>query len=41
MQRMRQMSEREVNQVARVVMGISLLILVSGVWVCLWVPPSF
>ena len=27
------------HQTVRVVMGIALLILVSGIWVCLWVPP--
>jgi hypothetical protein len=31
---------REVmRQAVRVVMGIALLMLVSGIWVCLWVPP--
>jgi len=25
--------------VVRVVMGIALLMLVSGIWACLWVPP--
>ena len=28
------------SQVARVVVGIVLFILVIGIWVCLWVPPS-
>jgi hypothetical protein len=27
--------------VARVVMGVALLMLLAGIWVCLWVPPSF
>ena len=29
------------RQVLRVVIGILLFILATGVWVCLWVPPSF
>jgi hypothetical protein len=27
------------REVVQVVMGIALLVLVSGIWVCLWVPP--
>jgi hypothetical protein len=27
--------------VIRAVMGIALITLTAGVWVCLWVPPSF
>jgi hypothetical protein len=35
------MSEREtVHQVIRAVMGIVLFMLVTGVWACLWIPPS-
>ena len=30
-----------VHEVVRVVMGIAPFMLVTGVWVCLWVPPSF
>jgi hypothetical protein len=26
--------------VARVIVGLALLILVTGLWVCLWVPPE-
>ena len=26
-------------QVARVTVGIALLIIVLGIWACLWVPP--
>ena len=29
------------RELVRVVMGVALLTLVTGVWVCLWVPPSF
>ena len=29
------------RELVRAVMGIALLMLVTGVWVCLWVPPSF
>jgi len=28
-----------VREVVWVVLGIALLMLVTGVWVCLWVPP--
>lgn len=31
-------NERTV-QIARVVLGVVLLALVTGLWVCLWVPP--
>jgi hypothetical protein len=27
------------HQVVRVVVGIALFVLATGVWVCLWVPP--
>jgi hypothetical protein len=27
------------HEAVRVVVGIALLMLVSGIWVCLWVPP--
>ena len=29
------------REVVRVVVGIALLTLVTGIWVCLWVPPPF
>jgi len=32
--------KERMSQVARVVVGIVLFILVIGIWVCLWVPPS-
>ena len=28
------------GEIARALMGIVLFALVTGVWVCLWVPPS-
>jgi hypothetical protein len=28
------------HEVVRAVMGIVLFILVTGVWACLWIPPS-
>jgi hypothetical protein len=27
------------NEITEVIMGIILLLLVMGLWVCLWVPP--
>jgi len=37
---MRETLEREgTGRVARAIVGIVLLILVAGVWACLWVPP--
>jgi hypothetical protein len=41
MQIMRYTPGREImSQVARVLVGIVLFILMTGLWVCLWVPPS-
>ena len=31
--------ERTPEEIAQLVIGIALLVFVSGVWVCLWVPP--
>jgi type II secretory pathway component PulM len=28
------------SEIARMIVGITLLVLVVGIWVCLWVPPS-
>jgi hypothetical protein len=28
-----------IGEIARIVVGVTLLVLVVGVWVCLWVPP--
>ena len=37
---MRERLEREgTGGVARTIVGIVLLILIAGVWACLWVPP--
>ena len=37
---MRETLERErTGGVARAIVGIVLLILITGVWACLWVPP--
>lgn len=33
--------KRAMHEAIRVALGIALLILVAGIWVCLWVPPSF
>lgn len=27
--------------IVRAVMGVALIMLTAGVWVCLWVPPPF
>jgi hypothetical protein len=41
MQTGKRMSERETMQeVVRALMGIVLFMLVTGVWACLWIPPS-
>jgi hypothetical protein len=41
MQEVKWSSERKgMNGVVRTLIGIVLLVLVIGVWVCLWVPPS-
>ena len=41
MQEMRPTLERErARQFARAIVGAVLLILVMGLWACLWVPPS-
>jgi type II secretory pathway component PulM len=41
MQAMRWISMREiVSAVTQILLGIILFVLVIGVWVCLWVPPS-
>jgi hypothetical protein len=29
-----------VVEIARILVGFALLVLVVGVWVCLWVPPT-
>jgi hypothetical protein len=29
-----------VGEIARILVGVTLLVLVVGVWVCLWVPPA-
>jgi hypothetical protein len=40
MQRMRYTPERErMSQVAQVIVGVVLFILLIGIWACLWVPP--
>ena len=31
----------QVYKIVRAILGIALLILVSGIWACLWVPPPF
>ena len=42
MQTGKRMSERgAMHEVVRALMGIALFMLVTGVWACLWVPPSF
>jgi len=41
MQKGKWMSERgTVHQVILVALGIVLFMLVTGVWACLWIPPS-
>jgi hypothetical protein len=41
MQMRKRMSEREtMHEVVRALMGIVLFMLVTGVWACLWIPPS-
>ena len=37
---MRQGSGEIVFEALRLFMGMALLILVTGIWVCLWVPPT-
>jgi hypothetical protein len=32
---------KSLRWVVRAVMGVALVTLTAGVWVCLWVPPSF
>jgi hypothetical protein len=29
----------EIGEIARILVGAALLVLVVGIWVCLWVPP--
>jgi hypothetical protein len=42
MQTGKRMSGRgTMHEVVQALMGIALFILVTGVWACLWVPPSF
>jgi uncharacterized membrane protein len=42
MQTGKRTSERgTMHEVVRALVGIGLFVLVTGVWVCLWVPPSF
>jgi hypothetical protein len=41
-QKSQQLSGKEkASEVALVILCIVLVILVTGVWACLWVPPSF
>lgn len=40
MQGTRQTPEKErTSEVAQVIVGVVLLILLTGIWACLWVPP--
>jgi hypothetical protein len=32
--------ETGVGEIARILAGVVLLVLVIGIWVCLWVPPT-
>jgi len=36
----RTLGKERTSEIARVIVGIVLLILVTGLWACLWVPPS-
>jgi len=36
----RTLGKERTSEIAQVIMGIVLLILVTGIWACLWVPPS-
>jgi hypothetical protein len=29
-----------IGEIARILVGVALLVLVVGIWVCLWVPPT-
>lgn len=40
MQGMRHTPEKETaSEVAQVIVGVVLFILLTGIWACLWVPP--
>jgi hypothetical protein len=32
--------KERMSEIARVLVGIVLFVLVVGIWVCLWVPPT-
>jgi hypothetical protein len=34
-------SGETIREALRVLTGIALLVLLAGIWACLWVPPSF
>jgi hypothetical protein len=36
---MRMLGVESKQEVLRVVVGLAVLILVTGIWACLWVPP--
>lgn len=39
MQKVRLTSRKErISEIARVILGVVLFVLVIGIWVCLWVP---
>jgi hypothetical protein len=29
-----------VGEITRILVGVTLLVMVIGIWVCLWVPPT-
>jgi hypothetical protein len=29
-----------IGEIVRILVGVALLVLVVGIWVCLWVPPT-